>query len=170
MFEQTYKLVKFFEDAQKINGRKKLQKMIHLLQSAGEDFDMDYYYHYYGPYSSDLQLEVQYLGERGFLNEEKVGDSFTYEITGKGKQFLRNYEETIGNKQLCNQELTGMIDKLKSNNPHFLELLSTYVYLIESGYDKQSAIKKAKELKPDLSYLLSGVIDFFEDNLEGTAN
>ena len=163
MFEQTYKLVKFFEEAKRISGRKKLQKIIYLLQYSGKDFEMNYYYHYYGPYSSDLQIEVQYLVERGFLLEKKAGDTYVYEISKEGEDFLRNYEEKFASESVFNLEA---IDELNKKNASFLELLSTYVYLLETGYDKEKAIEKVKKLKPDLFYLISDVVDYFETELD----
>lgn len=38
MFQNSYRLLTFVDAAEKIYGRKKLQKMIHLLKSAGTSF------------------------------------------------------------------------------------------------------------------------------------
>lgn len=165
MFEQTYKLVKFFKESKRINGRKKLQKTIHLLQHFGNDFDMNYYYHYYGPYSSDLQAEVQFLVDQGLVKEERLFDGYIYNITDRGEDFLKSFEEKfdVDDSSLFFDKL----DALKEKNASFLEVLSTFVYLLESGYDKELAIEKTKELKANLSHLLEDVIVFFENELQG---
>lgn len=126
---------------------------------------MDYYYHHYGPYSSDLQLEVDLLVDRGFLQEEKYGESYLYKITKEGKNFLRNYEAIIGVLDAKSSAYKEIIHKLKQKPPQFLELLSTYLFLLESGYNHKTAIEKVKKLKPTLCSSLSEAIDFWNEDV-----
>jgi len=59
--------MQFFEIAKKVEGRIKLQKVIYILQTKGlVNFELDYKYALYGPYSQDLQLQIDYLTIIGF--------------------------------------------------------------------------------------------------------
>src|ERR1700733_4786732 len=81
MFSQTTDLImQFFEVAKKVEGRIRLQKIIYILQTKGiVNFELDYKYALYGPYSQDLQLEIDYLKAIGFL-KETARKNFTYEL------------------------------------------------------------------------------------------
>ncbi len=48
--------------------KKTLQKIVYLLEEAGAGPEFDYTIHFYGPYSADLDYEVQSLASQGILN------------------------------------------------------------------------------------------------------
>lgn len=87
MFQTTYPLLAFFDHVAVVHGRKKLQKMIHLLKSAGNEFPFKFRYHHYGPYSSQLQSEMNRLVSEGFIVEKLEDGTYTYEITESGRKF-----------------------------------------------------------------------------------
>ena len=147
MFKIEYALLTFFEKAKKVKGRKTLQKTIYLLQSYGVPFDLNYIYQYYGPYSAELQIEVDNLIKQRLLKETIKGDMYVYEITKKGKEFLKTYRKFI------KPDFELPIDLLKellAKNPQALEVASTYVYLLELGYSLEKAEKITRELKEHL--------------------
>lgn len=156
MFEREFALLSLFERAGRIRGRKKLQKTVHLLQFKGVPFNLDYTYHYYGPYSSELQIEIDNLVKQGFLREFMEGDMYVYEITEKGAEFLRAYREFVDSNFDIPDDL---LEKLLNKNTQVLEIASTYAYLLESGYSYEKAEKEAKKLKEHLAV-------FFEDARE----
>src|SRR5699024_6984368 len=65
------KLLHFFIEANEVTGRKKLQKMIYILQVCGIPFGEKFHYHFYGPYSEELSLRVEELCNLGFLKEDR---------------------------------------------------------------------------------------------------
>jgi len=143
-----------------IKGRKKLQKIIFLLENNGMDAPYKYSYHYYGPYSAQLQDEVDFLVEQEFLEEISQGGTYIYKITDYGTKFKKHIEDNY--KVSIDKDL---LIKLNNENPQFLEILSTYVFLLKSGYDEGSSKEKAKELKPHLRGFLDDAVKFYEFNL-----
>jgi len=67
---------------ERINGRKRFQKTIFLLQ---EQFDIEFRYRFipylYGPYSSQLQNDIDMLARTGYLKARKADYLFFYEVT-----------------------------------------------------------------------------------------
>lgn len=158
MFDSTYRLLKFFDSVHMVSGRKKLQKMIHLLECSGEDLSYQYEYHYYGPYSDQLQEEVNVLVQQGFLDESHVDGTYIYQITEKGKHF-KDILENNGNFSFTLNE--NLVHMLSQESSQFLEMVSTFAYLIESGYSHEDARIKAQELKPHLGGYLDRAISYY---------
>ncbi|MHB8073991.1 YwgA family protein [Desulfosporosinus fructosivorans] len=146
MFDSAYLLLSLFDDVELVEGRKKLQKMVHLLTTAGAAFSFKYQYHHYGPYSAQLQDEINFMVRQGFIEEFKEKETYVYKITERGKEFKLSLERT--NNGDLNREL---VLSLNEHSSQFLEMVSTYAFLLDSGYDSDSAIQKAIELKPHLS-------------------
>lgn len=144
-------ILTLFSILDNIRGRTKLQKIIFILQQLGYNFEEDYKYHYYGPYSADLQIEVDYLVSQGYLSEQQNNSTFLYSIRKKPL----NYKE---NKKL--RDSSSLITDLNSEQSQFLEVLSTIFYLHE--YDTTDATeirKKLLFLKPHLEQYFDGAFD-----------
>src|SRR5699024_1016330 len=159
MFQTTYQLLTLFDAVETIRGRKKLQKMVHLLKSSGTDFPFKYRYHHYGPYSSQLQSEMDQLVTQEFLEEAVEEGAYIYHITERGRAFKAMLETDGGYSFTIQREL---IEQLINKSTSFLEMFSTYVFLLESGDTKDEAKEKAKELKPHLTDQLDDVITAYE--------
>lgn len=159
MFQSTYQLLTFFDSAEGIRGRKKLQKMIHLLKSAGTEFPFKYRYHHYGPYSAQLQAEMNQLVKQGYLNEKLENGAYKYKITDNGLKFKSMLELDGGFSFSLNE---AVLSELKEQDTQFLEMFSTYVFLIESGDTRKEAEEKAKQLKPNLINWLDEAISSYE--------
>jgi len=160
VFDKTYKLLRFFSETGTLTGRKKLQKMVHLLQRKGVSFDMDYAYHHYGPYSADLQAEVQELVDQELLVEEMKDNTYQYYLTDKGKEFLGVLQET---KKDAFALPNNLMELLMDKSSPFLEVVSTYSYLLDNGYTDEEAIAKLKELKPKLDCYWEDAISFYKE-------
>lgn len=160
MFQTTYQLLTFFDAVEEIQGRKKLQKMIHLLKSSGADFPFKYRYHHYGPYSSQLQYEMNQLVEQDFLQEKRENGAYTYKMTADGRKFKAMLETDGGLSFQLNQDV---LEKLVKKSTPFLEMFSTYAFLIESGDTRGQAKEKAAQLKPHLVTFLDEAIDLYEE-------
>src|SRR5699024_12682300 len=89
MLDNHVKLMKFFSVANEVTGRKKMQKMIYILQKCKVPFEEKFHFHFYGPYSEELTLRVEELCNLGFLKEEREDKSnyyqYRYKITEDGK-------------------------------------------------------------------------------------
>ncbi|WP_018130887.1 hypothetical protein [Effusibacillus pohliae] len=158
MLDASYRILKIFDAVGSVHGRKKFQKMVHLLTSSGADFPFTFEYHHFGPYSAELQEEIAFLVQQGLLAESKENEAYVYRITEKGRAFKENLE----NSGVCRFHLAeAVVASLSEKNPQFLEMVSTYAFLLESGYDVHSAAEKAADLKPHLRAHLEEAVGFY---------
>ncbi|SFE32469.1 MULTISPECIES: YwgA family protein [Thermoanaerobacteraceae] len=153
-------LIELLRISGKIEGRKKLQKMVYILKNLGADFKEDFYFHYYGPYSDVLTIELEELKSINVIKEDvKEHDSYfptyTYELSIDDigvKGDLENYKEVIY--------------RLNSENSRFLELVATIMYFKEEKkYEKEDIIRKIKIVKSDKNYTdeeIKRAFDFLE--------
>src|SRR5699024_7916522 len=92
MLDNHVKLMKFFSVANEVTGRKKMQKMIYILQKCKVPFEEKFHFHFYGPYSEELTLCVEELCNIRFLIEEMEDKNnlfhYRFMITEDGTDFL----------------------------------------------------------------------------------
>lgn len=165
MFEAAGSVLSVFSTVGKVHGRKKIQKMIHLLKVAGARMPFKYEYHHYGPYSAELQMELNDLEREGYLHETIVDETYVYELTDKGREFKEQLDR-LGFSVSIDRELVKTMARQSSQ---FLEMVSTYAYLIEAGYKPEEARDKALELKDHLEHLLDDAISFYHENIASRA-
>jgi len=141
------KLLYFFSKARQVTGRKKLQKMIYILQQSRVPFEEKYQFHFYGPYSEELTLRVEELCNLHFLKEEKEEKSnyhqYHYSITADGETFLKQFEVNM-------PDIKNQINLLQECSARFLELVSTMLYF--SYLSKEEIIDKVHTVKSKLKY------------------
>jgi len=162
MFKSAYYLLEILNSLGVIEGRKKLQKMIHLIETSGVNLPFKYEYHFYGPYSAQLQEEVNFLVNQGFLEEFKENETYIYRITQRGKEFKNKLEESYSFSFDFDEKL---LTSLNEKSSQFLEMVSTYAFLLDSGYDTKSAKLKAIELKPHLKHIVNDAINYFHQQV-----
>jgi uncharacterized protein YwgA len=96
----------------RVEGRKQFQKAVFLLQ---EQFAIEFTYPFipylYGPYSSQLQNDIDNLARTGYMKASKNGPLYFYEITKLGEMLAAQTEKEYGEKQ--SQELKKKVDNLK---------------------------------------------------------
>lgn len=160
MLDNEYALIRLFEVTPRFEGRKRLQKTVYLLQQMGVPYNEKFKYHHYGPYSSELQAEVDRLVRFELLNETFTGDAYVYEITSKGKDFIREYSGLNGSSFEFPEHVA---ERIVGNSTSVLEMASTYAYLLEMGYKEAEAMAKALELKPHLEYCLDKARALYDD-------
>jgi uncharacterized protein YwgA len=70
----------------RVEGRKKLQKLVHILQERGVPFPEQFEYSYYGMYSAQLRSEVERLESEKLVDEKEACSgaylSYSLEATG----------------------------------------------------------------------------------------
>ncbi|MDD3888844.1 MAG: hypothetical protein PHT79_09335 [Syntrophomonadaceae bacterium] len=162
MFKTTYALLDLLETVDTVKGRKKLQKTVHMLQIRKNPFNFDYQYHFYGPYSSELQIEVNSLVKEGFVIETKMDETYVYQITEKGKTFKKNLESQFKESVNVEHELSQLLNRQSTS---LLEMASTYAYLLDNGYEPSEAKNKCKELKPHLIKEMDSAIKFYNEHI-----
>lgn len=154
--EDFKKIIALLQSVNTIKGRTKFQKMVYILQNKGINFSEKFKYHYYGPYSSGLQLEIDELVDRGIFKESGEGFSFKYEYNDEFSGNLDMDSEIKSNSNLINF--------LVIQDYQELELVSTIYYLKNSGYPNNNLIKgKLKILKPHLSSKFEKSFNLFQE-------
>lgn len=116
-------------DNKKIEGRKRLQKLVCILKHGNDiPFLFNFKPYYYGPYSEELTDAVDTLVGLGLLTEKKEAlasgvSKYVYELTPQGK------EKVEGNIKNIQSEID--LDKLKTLTKN-LEEKSTEELVTES--------------------------------------
>lgn len=130
MFTKTYQLLAFFDYVRELRGRKKLQKIIHLLKSSGAEFPFSYRYHYYEPYSSQLQSDIDQLVHQAFLIKKSDNGAYTYAMSAEGKKFKDMLEKDGGLTVKFNERI---LDELVKESTPFLEMYSTFAFYVKQA-------------------------------------
>jgi hypothetical protein len=96
-----YQLAKLVALAGGLSSRKRVQKIVCLLQVAGMDFNLDFRLHHYGPYSAELAALLDEATQSGILFEEEqknsVGTQYNYQLSPASERALDQLEKEAGN-------------------------------------------------------------------------
>ena len=154
MFKQdANRILTLVSEAGKIDGRKKFQKIVFIIQAKGGNIPERFKYHYYGPFSSDLQMEIDDLVDHKVLIEDNSGSYFSYKLSPQASDF------DVDDDILKMKDLIQYLNKIDAQK---LELISTIYFLKQEGCKEESLIqKKIKILKPHL-------IDLLPDSIKKT--
>jgi len=146
-----YYLAKLAQLAGTIDGRKRLQKIVFFLQSAGLPMGAEFALHHFGPYSWDVAQACDELVSAGVLSEEakrnQVGRQYSYRLTERGSRLLDRAGET--NEQLNQQfkQFQHIAQDLLQEDLRGLELGSTILYFKQQGVEWNEAARRACEFK-----------------------
>lgn len=147
MLEDHAKLLRLIQHAGEITGRKKLQKILYILKKLDFPFREKYEFHFYGPYSEELSLQIEELCNLNLLSEvreDKGGyHQYRYSLTQEGERFLSYYELQMDGLK----DLTG---ELNAQSSRFLELVSTLLFFDDLPRDL--LIEKVKVVKQKQNY------------------
>jgi len=113
MVQNIEKLIVILNRLGTVKGRTRLQKIIFLLNNK-EGIPLDYHFipYYYGPYSRDLQLEIDFLEAAGFVEvRPQDGILYVHKLTEKGKEAAKKIEEEIGKTEM--DKLLRVLEKYK---------------------------------------------------------
>ena len=126
-----------------ITGRKKLQKMVHILQTKGVNFGFDFRLALYGAYSTDLRCQVEELVQYDLVEEVSPYNNFV----AKDKLFAAlsalNESPTPDWKDLA--------IRLNEKSARELEGVSTVLFLEKAGLTGSDLKEQFQAIKPHLS-------------------
>ncbi len=142
-FDKILSLLNSVPDG-KIRSKKKLHKLVYLLQQAREDFDQDFTFHYYGVFSPSLARDIDSAKELGLIGIEQHQSGYGYDISLTPAVEVGKIAELGSRGQ-------GILGDLADKDAQLLEVLSTIVYLDRNFYHGSELKQKLKALKPDLS-------------------
>jgi uncharacterized protein len=148
-----YQLAKLVSWAERLETRKRLQKVVYLLQAAGCPLDADYSLHHYGPYSQEVARLSDEMVKTALLAEETeqnaMGQQYSYHLTEHTKRQVADLEATPEGRGMA-QELAPFEaqakDLLKADLKE-LEVASTMVYFRRQGYDWPEAVARTGSFK-----------------------
>jgi len=149
-----YLLCRFVREAEEVQGRIRMQKVVFLVGEGDCPLFNDYFYHLRGPYSPALARTLGRLVDNGLLDEqtEDLGAErvqYHYKLSDRGGQVLERFER--------HQFLRGAVDLGNRYVPRFLglashrvrelELAATLAYWKKQGYSWKEAADITAELK-----------------------
>ena len=133
--------------------RKRLQKVVYLLQAAGCPLSADYTLHHYGPYSQEVARLSDEMTQSDLLEEEsepnRVGLQYSYDLTEHAKKRLAELEATPQGEQMA-EELAPFKEKAKEllkTDLWALEVASTMVYFRQQGHDWLESVERTCKFK-----------------------
>lgn len=148
-----YEMAKLVSMAGRLSTRKRVQKVIHMLQAAGLDFGVEFRLHHYGPYSDEVAGLLTELVREDFLSEECsenfAGKQFEYTLADGVAESLREVESQPGGDRLARKfsDHKPLIDRLVVSDLSDLELASTIVFFRQKGHDWSIAKENACSFK-----------------------
>jgi hypothetical protein len=148
-----YQLAKLVDWAGTLHNRKRLQKVVFLLQAARCPFDAEYTLHHYGPYSqevarlSDEMVQAQLLKEESQPNQ--VGLQYSYHLTDRAKASLAELEATPEGKQMAAPlvPFEQQAKELLGTDLWELEVASTLVYFRQQGHEWEDSVERTCKFK-----------------------
>ncbi|MFX3617599.1 MAG: YwgA family protein [Sporolactobacillus sp.] len=123
MLEEHAKLAELIRQAGGISGRKRVQKVVYILQKLGFAFHESYHLQIHGPYSEELTLQMEELCEFGFLLESANpgNESVRYTLSESGTRFLNQHRDVL-------PDLSPIVRQLAAEKASFLELVAGLLY------------------------------------------
>ncbi len=151
-------LATLVEWAGEIKTRKRLQKVVYMLQAAGCSLRAEYTLHHYGPYSFDVAALTDEMVGAELLDEKKIqsgtGRSFSYKLTKHAKSQLSTIQQ-IPDGLFQHKRLA--IRLLNDQDLSKLELGATVTYFHKQGESWDDAVIAAarfKKKKPDSTIMI----------------
>jgi len=146
-----------FKTVGAVEGRKKLQKIVHILQCFGVPFHIRFGYLHYGPFSSELQSQLDIFEAEGLLKEEPcMAGNFKTSRFSPQPALLDLVQKVAGTEEA---NFAGMAEELNGKSAHELEAISTLLYLRSLGTPEDKLREVFVTLKPKFK-------DVFEQRLQ----
>jgi len=134
---------------EEIQGRKKLQKIVHILQCKGYPFRQRFGYLHFGPYSAELRAEVEQLSALGLIEEVEGATETGYaQFDCRPKPGLE--EQLIAAGYSDEPAWLPLARELNGLETRLLEAISTILFLRQRGYTGEDLKLRFSSLKPVL--------------------
>ena len=148
-----YQLAKIVEWAGTVDTRKRMQKIVYLLQVKGCPLEAEYTLHHYGPYSQDVARLTDEMVRDSLLIEKAesnpIGQQYSYQVAEDVPQKMTAFEETLLGRTVADQmkPFKSLALDLVRASLKDLEFASTIVFFRKQGHLWPNAIKKMCEFK-----------------------
>jgi uncharacterized protein len=151
-----------------ITGRKKLQKIVHLLQIGGfrKDFPYSFGYLHFGPFSGGVRTDLDVLQREELIAEKPTaaGDHATFRYVPTEK--LDHGFESVG--MASAPSWTALAQHLNAHTPQRLEAASTIAFLAERGFAGENLRSRFVELKPLLRHDFDEAESLYQQTARGS--
>ncbi len=143
-------LGQLLETTGEICGRKKLQKIVHLLQNLkAVPFGYSFQFSFFGPYSADLKEDVSSLAREELVletrSETELGNPYRFAAGEKMKRLLQDVAVA------SMEDWAPLAQDLNRRTAEELEGLSTVLFLQKIGWTGAELSEQFALLKPRLS-------------------
>ncbi|MGC9453036.1 MAG: hypothetical protein ACP5I4_16505 [Oceanipulchritudo sp.] len=142
-----------------ITGRKKLQKMVHLLQACGgASFGVTFSLGRYGAFSSGLASVLDQLTESGLVQTNAtVSGDYPTQAYSASEEFLDVLDFTEDPEE--EPQWVALARELNSWQMPMLEATSTIVYLKQAGWENEALEEQFRQSKPHLMHLFNAAME-----------
>lgn len=145
-----------------IVGKKKCQKLAYLAQEKGFYLGYDFEYHFHGVFCSELEADLRIAESFGVLDQEVTGRyGNPVRISINENVVIEGAEKEYGEEE---KEGLAIVEALKDESARVLEVLSTIVYLTNSGYTGTARERHLKRLKGHLIEYFDRAKELFEEH------
>lgn len=149
---RMFELLRLVDTCREIQGRKKLQKMVHLLREAGHPFGYRFEFHFHGPFSAELKGAIDSFVAQKLIAErvaEPPGEyrQYSYASTPELKRLLEDFGGT------GDPEWAELAKRLNGKPAQDLEAISTVAFLMRCGHGGDELKERFMALKPQLANL-----------------
>ncbi len=148
-----YQLAKLVSWAGRLQSRKRMQKVVFMLQAAGCPIPANYYLHHYGPYSDEVARLADEMVRNGLLTEnegEVMGNvTYSYQLADSTTQQLQSLEQTPQGIEWASElaPFETKARRLLRADLRQLEYASTILFFQKQGNDWPQAVEKAEKFK-----------------------
>lgn len=147
---RTVELLRLIDYCNSIVGRKKLQKIVHILKESGHPFPYRYGFHFHGAFSAELKAEIDALLSEELIEEKEDGSlyggfhQYQYHSTDRAKEFLLGLDTGA-------PKWAPLAARLNAKPAQELEAISTVLYLRQHGCPEFDLKTRFEQLKPHLA-------------------
>jgi uncharacterized protein YwgA len=148
-----YQLAKIVDWAGTLDTRKRMQKVVYLLQVAGCPLGTEHTLHHYGPYSQEVARLTDEMVQANILVEKAgsnlVGQQFSYQLAETARPNLADFESSSRGQAILATlvPFEEQARKLFKADLKDLEFASTIVFFRQQDYNWPEAIVKMCEFK-----------------------
>jgi uncharacterized protein len=150
-----YQLAKLISWAGTLHSRKRLQKLVVMLQAAGAPLNAEYRLHHFGPYSNDVAHLVDEMVQLKLLLEAEkpnvlIGKTYDYSLSDKAKTSLSEFESTeAGHAESMRLECFRPVAEalIGEGDLKVLEYAATLVYFRKKGLEWSIAYEETRKFK-----------------------
>ncbi len=159
---ERYQLARIIGWMGLFQSRKRMQKLIFLLQAAGCPLDAEYALLPHGPYSHDVALLTGQMTSLKLVEEMEEtlssGSSYSYSLTQGARRQLLEYESSPRGSGPASEmaKFESLARELYRADVDQLEIAATIVFYRKRGLDLETAVEKVrlfKKLPPDTAFL-----------------